>query len=102
MEADINNQYIQLKHNTAQLYILGRQDLHLNFSSLLRKAPDIYRFPTVYMVKTHFFMLLLENLRISEPSLGIMGIFQCRSALPSIKYNCAILFFESYVFVVYV
>ena len=31
----------------------------------LGTAPDIYRFPMVHMVKTHF---LLENLSISEPS----------------------------------
>ena len=41
------------------------------------------------MVKTHF---LLENLSISEPSLGILQNFQRRSALPNIKYNCAVLF----------
>ena len=41
------------------------------------------------MFKTHF---LLENLSISEPSLGILQNFQCRSALPNIKYNCAVLF----------
>ena len=59
------------------------------FSSCLRNATDIYRFPIVHMVKTHF---LLENLSISEPSLGILQNFQCRSALPNIKYNCAVLF----------
>ena len=41
------------------------------------------------MVKTHF---LLENLSISGPSLGILQNFQCRLALPNIKYNCAVLF----------
>ena len=39
--------------------------------------------------KTHF---LLENLSISEPSFGILQNFQHRSALPYIKYNCAVLF----------
>ena len=43
------------------------------------------------MVKTHF---LLENLSISEPSLGILQNFQCRSALPNIKYNCVVLFLK--------
>ena len=47
-------------NNTLQLYFtLGTAELHWNFSSLLRDAPDIHRFPTVHMVKTHF---LLENL----------------------------------------
>ena len=55
----MNNQYNWLKNNTSQLYfILGRAKLCLNFSSLLRDASDIHRFPTVHMVKTHF---LLEN-----------------------------------------
>ena len=58
-------------------------------SSCLSDATHIYRFPIVHMVKTHF---LLENLSISEPSLGILHNFQRRSALPNIKYNCAVLF----------
>ena len=41
------------------------------------------------MVKTYF---LLENLSISEPSLGILQNFQHRLALPNIKYNYAVLF----------
>ena len=41
------------------------------------------------MVKTQF---LLENLWISEPSLGILEKFQQSLALPNIKYNCAVLF----------
>ena len=41
------------------------------------------------MVKTHF---LLENLSISEPSLGLLQNFQCRSALSNIKYNYGVLF----------
>ena len=43
------------------------------FSSWLRDAPDIYRFPSVHMVKTHF---LLENLLISKPPLSILEKFQ--------------------------
>ena len=51
------------KNNIAQLYfILGRAELRWNFSSWLKDAPDIYRFPTVYVVKIHF---LLENLWMS-------------------------------------
>ena len=45
-------------------FILLRVKLSWNFSSLLRDAPDIYRFPAVHMLTIH-----LENLRISEPSL---------------------------------
>ena len=41
------------------------------------------------MLETHF---LLENLWISEPSLGILEKFQRSSALPSMKYNCVVLF----------
>ena len=51
----------------------------------------MFRFLTLHMVKTHF---LLENLRISEPSLGIPEIFQSSSALPNIKYTCAVLFWS--------
>ena len=42
------------------------------------------------MVKIHF---LLENLGISEPSLGIPEKFQYRSAIPNIRYNYAILLY---------
>ena len=68
LKAHLNNQCSWLKNNTTQLYfILGRANLSWNFSSLLRGVPDVHRFPTVYMIKTH---LLLENLWIPEPSLG--------------------------------
>ena len=44
----------------AQLYILlGRADLHWNFSSSHKDALYIHRVPTVHMVETH---LLLEHL----------------------------------------
>ena len=43
------------------------------------------------MVDTHF---LLENLWISEASLGILEKFQCSSALPNIKYNYVVLFWS--------
>ena len=78
------------ENNIAQLYyILGRAELHWNFSSWLRDASDIHRFPALHMVKTN---LLLENLWISKPSLSILEKFQCSLALPNIKYNFAILF----------
>ena len=41
------------------------------------------------MVKTHF---LLENLCISESSLGILEKSQRSLVLPNIKYNCVVLF----------
>ena len=89
-EAYTNDQNIWHKNNIAQLYfILGRAELCWNFCSWLRDASDIHRFPTLHMVKTHF---LLENLWISKPSLSILEKFQRSSALPNIKYNCAILF----------
>ena len=56
-----------------------------------KDGSDIYRFPAVYMIETHF---LLENLWISEPSLGILEKFQRSSAVPNIKYNCALLFWS--------
>ena len=57
-EAYTNDQYIWHKNNIAQLYfLLGRLKLHWNFSSWLRDAPDIYRFPVEH--KIHF---LFENL----------------------------------------
>ena len=68
-----NDQYIWHKNNIAQLcFILGAAKLCWNFSSWLRDAPDIYRFPVVHMVKTH---LLLENLWISGASLCILEKF---------------------------
>ena len=54
-----------------------------------RDVPDIYRFPTVHMFKTH---LLLENLSLTKPSLVILEKSQCRSALTDMKYNCVLLF----------
>ena len=43
------------------------------------------------MVETHF---LLENLWISEPSLGILEKIQRSEALLNIKYNCTVLFWS--------
>ena len=48
---------------------------------------------TVHMVKTHF---LLENLWISEPSLGILGKIQSSLVLPNIKYDCVVLFLSQF------
>ena len=72
-----------------------RDTLCWNFSGLLRDVSDIHRFPTVHMAEIHF---LLENLWISEPFLGILEKFQCSSALPNIKYNCAVLFMIQNIF----
>ena len=56
-----------------QLYfILGSAELLWNFTSIPKDGSDIHRFPTVHMVETYF---LLENLWISEPSLGILEKF---------------------------
>ena len=72
-EAYRNDQYIWHKNNIAQLYfILGRVELCWNFSSWLKDAPDIYRFPVVHMFNIHF---LLENLWISGTSLGVLEKF---------------------------
>ena len=68
-EAYTNDQYIWHKNNIAQLYfILGGAELCWNFSSWLRDASDIHRFPTLHMINTNF---LLENLWVSKPSLSI-------------------------------
>ena len=71
-----DNKYVTLSHASCD-------KLHV--------TPDIYGFLKVYKVETHF---LLENLWISEPSLGILEKFQCSSALPNMKYNCAVLFWS--------
>ena len=72
-------------------FILGRAEWRWNFSSILKDGSYIHRFQKVHMVETHF---LLENLWISEPSLGILEKFQHSSALPNIEYNCALLFWS--------
>ena len=61
LEAQINNQHICLKNNSAQFNTGG---LRWNFSCVLRDAPDVHWFPTVHVVKNLF---LLKNLSISEP-----------------------------------
>ena len=79
----INTQYNWLQNNTARFYfILERAELGWNFSSIPKDGCDIPRFQTVHMVGTHF---LLENLWISQPSLGVMEKFQPSSALSNIK-----------------
>ena len=80
-EAHTNDWYIWHINNIVQLYfIIGRAEQHWKFSSWHRDAPDIYRFPIVHMVKTHF---LLEYLSISWASLGI---------LEKIKHSSVIIF----------
>ena len=37
-------------------------------------------------------MCIIGNLYISVATLRQLETFQCRSALPNIKYNCAVLF----------
>ena len=55
LKGHIKHQFTCLKYNTVQLYLkLGRADLCLNFSNLLREVPDIHRFPTVLMVEILF------------------------------------------------
>ena len=56
----------------------------MNFSSLLVSAPDIHRFIAEHVVKTH---CLLENLGIPGPSLSVLEKFECKSAVPDIKYD---------------
>ena len=88
----INKEYICLKTNTTQLYlILGRANLHWNFSSLFRDDTDIQSFPTGDMFSTHF---VLEYLWISEPTFGILEKFQPWLTYPIMKYNCALIFWD--------
>ena len=89
-KAYINDLYISHKNNIAQLYfILGRAELGWNFSSILMDGFDIHRFSNRKWVLT---MCSVGNLWISEVSLSQLEKFQRSSALPNIKYNCAILF----------
>ena len=50
-------------------FMLGRVELHMIFSSALEDASDILRLSTG-IVTTY----TVENLRISEPSLGVLKI----------------------------
>ena len=77
--------------------MLGSAELRLNFSSFLRDVPDIPRFAGEYLTS----QCLLENLGISEASLGVLDKFKCGSAVPNIKYNCSV-FFETNVLIIYV
>ena len=64
----MNTQYNWLQNNTAQLYfILGRAELHWNFSSIPKDGSDIH-----ISNSTHAW----GPLPISEPSLGILEKFQ--------------------------
>ena len=88
LEAYINNQYIWLIDNPAQLYfILGRTNVHCNFTAPLRDAPDIQRFPTAHMVKNPLPVGKFVNIRAI---LRYSGKCPCRSALINVKYNCAV------------
>ena len=76
--------------DTAQLYfILGRAELHWNFSSAPKDGSDIQRFSDRKWVLT---MCIAGNLWISETSRSKLEKIQCSSVLPSIKYNCTVLF----------
>ena len=44
---------------------------------------------------------LVKNLWISEQSFGMVDNFQCSTALPKIKYNCAVLFLKKNVLVIF-
>ena len=74
--------HLTLKQHCRVIFYIRETEQCWNCSSSLRDATDIYRFPTVHMVKTHF---LLENLWISKLSLSILENFQRSSTLPNIK-----------------
>ena len=85
-QAYINNQHIRYQNNTSQLYfILERANLCWYFTSLLRNDSDIHKFPSIHMVKIYF---LLENLWISQSSLGIQEKIQCTLPLVYIIVQC--------------
>ena len=91
-QSEINTQYNWLQNNTVQLYfILGRAELHWNFSSKPKDGSDIHRFSNRKWVST---MCTVGNLWISEASLSKLEKFQHSLALLNIKYNCAVLFWS--------
>ena len=95
-EAHTNDWYIWHINNIVQLYfIIGRAEQHWKFSSWLRDAPDIYRFPVVHMVKTHF---LLENLSISWASLGILEKFKHSWVIILCQMHWSIVYALKYIF----
>ena len=64
--------------------------IHTPCYFFLHFAKDhLWNFPAVLNVKSDF---LLINLWTSASSLGTLETLQCRSAVPNIKYNCALLF----------
>ena len=70
----------------------------LEFSSKPKDGSDIHRFSNRKWVST---MCTVGNLWISEASLSKLEKFQHSSALPNIKYNCAVLFLEPIVLCIY-
>ena len=60
-----------------------------NFSSMPKDGSDIHRFSNRKWV---LIPCTVGNLWISQASPNKLGKFQHRSALPNIKYNCAVLF----------
>ena len=72
----INNQNICFKYNIAQLYfILGRAELHRNFSSIPKDGSDIHRFSNSKWVLA---MCIAENPLIPESSLSQSCIKICK------------------------
>ena len=82
-KAYTNDLHISHKYDIAQLYfILGRAELHWNFSSILKDDFDIHRFSNRKWVLT---MCTVGNLWKSEASLSQLEKFRCSSAPPNIK-----------------
>ena len=74
LEAYINKEYISLKNNTAQLYLISRTaNLHWNFSSISKDGPDIHRFFNMKCVLTTY---TLGNLGISGAFLSNVEKFK--------------------------
>ena len=85
------NEYICLKNNIVHLYlILGRADLHWKFLStpFWRMAVILTDFPTGSRSVPCAALEIWEY----QASLNKLEYFQCRSALPNIKYKRTILF----------
>ena len=92
LEAKINNQYICFKNNTAQL---------LETLEFFQYTKGWLWYLQIFQQEVVLTMCFVGNLWISEASLSKLENFQYSLALPNLKYNCAVLFFERNVLVIY-
>ena len=85
---NFQSMFICLQEKGPQMYSI-EEIIHTPCYFFLHFAKDhLWNFPAVLNVKSDF---LLINLWTSASSLGTLETLQCRSAVPNIKYNCAVL-----------